>query len=217
MLELLPQTSTPIERILCLGAHCDDIEIGCGGSLLKLLEDLPEIGVDWVVLTSDAQREAEARVGAETFLASAGEANIIVTSFRQRFFPYIGAELKEFFDELGTSTEPDLIFTHFGDDRHQDHRLLSQLTYETFRDHLVLEYEIPKWDGDVGRPNVYIPLDASHAERKVDAIWRVFESQRDKHWFSKETLLAMMRLRGIECKARSGYAEAFHCRKLVLG
>jgi LmbE family N-acetylglucosaminyl deacetylase len=216
MLEFLLETSASVRRILCLGAHCDDIEIGCGGTLLKLLDARPGIRVDWVVFSSDEQREAEARAGAQAFLANAGEAYVVVRTFRQRFFPYVAAEIKEFFDALGASTQPDVIFTHFGGDLHQDHRLLSELTYNTFRDHLILEYEIPKWDGDLGRPTVYVQLDATQVDRKVQTIWDVFESQRDKHWFTKETFLAMMRLRGIECKAPSGYAEAFHCRKLVL-
>jgi LmbE family N-acetylglucosaminyl deacetylase len=216
MLASLSETSASVRRILCVGAHCDDIEIGCGGTLLKLLDARPGMRVDWVVFSSDEQREAEARAGAQAFLANAGEADIVVRTFRQRFFPYVAAEIKEFFDDLGASTQPDVVFTHFGGDLHQDHRLLSELTYNTFRDHLIFEYEIPKWDGDLGRPTVYVQLDATHVDRKVQTIWDVFESQRDKHWFTKETFLAMMRLRGIECKAPSGYAEAFHCRKLVL-
>jgi LmbE family N-acetylglucosaminyl deacetylase len=205
-----------VTRIVCLGAHCDDIEIGCGGTVLKLLESKPGVHVDWVVFSSDELREAEARAGAAAFLEHAGSTNLVVKTFRQRFFPYVGAEIKEFFDELGATTNPDLVFTHFGDDRHQDHVLLSQLAYNTFRDHLILEYEIPKWDGDMGRPSVYVQLDEAQVERKVQTIWNVFESQRDKYWFSKETFLATLRLRGIECKSPSGYAEAFHCRKLVL-
>jgi LmbE family N-acetylglucosaminyl deacetylase len=216
MLELVWETSSPPGSILCLGAHCDDIEIGCGGTLLKLLEAKPGVRVDWVVFSSDDQRETEARAGAQAFLANAGEANVDVRMFRQRFFPYVAAEIKELFDDLGASTQPDVVFTHFGGDLHQDHRLLSELTYNTFRDHLILEYEIPKWDGDLGRPMVYVQLDATHVDRKVQTIWDVFESQRDKHWFTKETFLGLMRLRGIECKAPSGCAEAFHCRKLVL-
>jgi LmbE family N-acetylglucosaminyl deacetylase len=204
-----------VARIVCLGAHCDDIEIGCGGTLLKLLESKPGAHVDWIVFSSDELREAEARVGAAAFLEHAGSTNLVVRSFRQRFFPYVGAEIKEFFDELGATTNPDLVLTHFGGDRHQDHAVLSHLAYNTFRDHLILEYEIPKWDGDMGRPSVYVQLDESQVERKVETIWNVFESQRDKHWFSKETFLATLRLRGIECKSPSGYAEAFHCRKLV--
>lgn len=216
MLELLSETHAPIGRILCLGAHCDDIEIGCGGTVLKLLASRPGVHVDWIVFSSDEERAAEARAGAEAFLADAETVEIVVRSFRQRFFPFVGAEIKEFFDELGASSRPDVIFTHYGADAHQDHTLLSQLTYNTWRDHLILEYEIPKWDGDLGRPNVYARLETAHAERKVEAIWSTFASQHDKHWFTKETFLALMRLRGIECKAPSGYAEAFHCRKLLL-
>jgi LmbE family N-acetylglucosaminyl deacetylase len=183
--------------------------------VLKLLEAQPGIHVDWVVFSSDEEREPEARAGADAFLGSA-DSSIRIETFRQRFFPYVAAEVTDFFDELGASSRPDVVFTHFGDDRHQDHRLLSELAYNTFRDQLILEYEIPKWDGDLGRPSVYVQLKPEHVERKVESIWRVFESQRDKHWFSKETFLAIMRLRGIECKAPSGYAEAFYCRKLVL-
>jgi LmbE family N-acetylglucosaminyl deacetylase len=215
MLEVLSDPSRAT-RILCLGAHCDDIEIGCGGTLLKLIEANPDIHVDWVVFSSDDERETEARAGAAAMLAGAGSANVVVKSFRQRFFPFVAAEIKDFFDELGAATQPDVVLTHYGGDRHQDHVLLSELSYNTWRDHLILEYEIPKWDGDLGRPGVYVRLDRAHVERKVDTIWDTFVSQRDKHWFTKETFTALMRLRGIECKAPSGYAEAFHCRKLVL-
>lgn len=203
------------ERILCLGAHCDDIEIGCGGTLLKLLESSPGVHVDWIVFSSSAVREAEARAGAARFLADAGSANVVVESFRERYFPYV-PELKEYFDVLGATLRPDIVFTHFRDDLHQDHVLLANLALNTFRDHLILEYEIPKWDGDLGRPAVFVPLGEEQVHAKVEAIWDAYESQRDKHWFTKETFLATMRLRGIECKAPSGYAEAFHCRKLVL-
>jgi LmbE family N-acetylglucosaminyl deacetylase len=216
MLELLSETNAPVGRILCLGAHCDDIEIGCGGTVLKLLEARQDVRVDWIVFTSDEERAAEARAGAKTMLAAAAESNVIVGNFRQRYFPYVGAEIKEYFDQLGASIQPDVIFTHYRRDLHQDHRVLSDLTYNTWRDRLVLEYEIPKWDGDLGRPNVYVRLEPAHVERKVETIWETFGSQRDKHWFSKETFLALMQLRGVECKAPSGYAEAFHCRKLVL-
>jgi LmbE family N-acetylglucosaminyl deacetylase len=215
MISLLSPSADPVTRILCLGAHCDDIEIGCGGTVLKLLEAKSGLHVDWVVFSSDEEREREARAGADAFLGSA-DSSIRIETFRQRFFPYIAAEVKDFFDELGASARPDVVFTHFGDDRHQDHRLLSELAYNTFRDQLILEYEIPKWDGDLGRPSVYVQLEPEHVERKVESIWTAFESQRDKHWFSKETFLGIMRLRGIECKAPSGYAEAFYCRKLVL-
>jgi LmbE family N-acetylglucosaminyl deacetylase len=203
-------------RILCLGAHCDDIEIGCGGTLLRLLELSPGAHVEWIVFSSSEVRNAEARAGAERFLAGAGSTNVVVESFRERYFPFLGAEIKEYFDRLGATLQPDIVFTHFRDDLHQDHVLLAELALNTFRDHLILEYEIPKWDGDLGRPTVFVPLEQRHVDAKVDAIWEAYESQREKHWFTKETFLATLRLRGIECKAPSGYAEAFHCRKLVL-
>jgi len=213
---LLTAASLRAGRILCVGAHCDDIEIGCGGTLLKLLEANPGAHVDWIVLSSTEIREAEARAGAARFLSGARSANVVTKSFRERYFPYVGAEIKQYFDELGATTRPDIVFTHFRDDLHQDHVLLANLALNTFRDHLILEYEIPKWDGDLGRPAVFVPLGEEQVDAKVEAIWDAYESQRDKHWFTKETFLATMRLRGIECKAPSGYAEAFHCRKLVL-
>ncbi|MGZ8696751.1 MAG: PIG-L deacetylase family protein [Gaiellaceae bacterium] len=215
MLKLLSDP-TSVSRILCLGAHCDDIEIGCGGTLLRLLEAHANLRVDWVVFSSDARRAAEAQAAAAAFLDRAAETNVAVEDFRGRFFPYIAIELKEYFDRLGAEVLPDVVFTHHGQDLHQDHRLVSELTYNTFRDHLILEYEIPKYDGDIGRPNVFVQLEASHCQRKADTIYQVFESQREKHWFSKETFLSTLRLRGIESKAPGGYAEAFYCRKLVL-
>jgi LmbE family N-acetylglucosaminyl deacetylase len=212
---LLNAAALRAERILCLGAHCDDIEIGCGGTLLKLLESSPGAQVDWIVFSSSEVREAEARAGATRFLGGAGSANVVVESFRERYFPYV-AEIKEYFDDLGATLRPDIVFTHFRDDLHQDHALLAELALNTFRDHLILEYEIPKWDGDLGHPTVFVPLEQRHVDAKVDAIWDSYESQQDKHWFTKETFRALLRVRGIECKSPSGYAEAFHCRKLVL-
>ncbi len=216
MLGLLSETNHPVGHILCLGAHCDDIEIGCGGTVLKLLEARSDVRVDWVVFTSDDERAPEASAGAAAILAGAGESNVVLRDFRQRYLPFVGDQVKEFFDELGASIRPDLIFTHYREDLHQDHRLLAELTYNTWRDRLILEYEIPKWDGDLGRPNVYVRLEPEQVERKVETIWEAFGSQRDKHWFTKETFLALMRLRGVECKAPSGYAEAFYCQKIVL-
>jgi LmbE family N-acetylglucosaminyl deacetylase len=205
-----------VASVLCVGAHCDDIEIGCGGTILKLIEMRPDVRVDWVVFSSDSRRADEARAGAEAFLAGAATASVRVEEFRGRYFPYIGAQIKEYFDALGAELSPDIVFTHLGDDLHQDHRLLSDLALNTFREHLILEYEIPKYDGDLSRPNVYVPLEDSHCARKVQTIVDIYESQSDKHWFSPETFRATLRLRGIECKSPSGYAEAFHCRKLVL-
>ena len=212
---LLNAAALRAERILCLGAHCDDIEIGCGGTLLKVLEASPGAHVDWIVFSSSDVREPEARAGAAKFLEGAGSSNVVVESFRERYFPYV-PEIKEYFDDLGATLRPDIVFTHFRDDLHQDHVLLAELALNTFRDNLILEYEIPKWDGDLGRPTVFVPLEQSQVDAKVDAIWDAYESQHDKHWFTKETFLALLRVRGIECKAPSGYAEAFHCRKLVL-
>jgi LmbE family N-acetylglucosaminyl deacetylase len=207
---------TRIASILCLGAHCDDIEIGCGGTVLKLLETQPDIRVDWVVFSSDPTRADEARAGAAEFLVNAGQANVRVETFEGRFFPYVAADIKRYFDRLGAELAPDVVFTHCGDDLHQDHRLLAELAYNTFRDHLILEYEIPKYDGDLGRPNAYVYLDERQCEAKIESICRAYESQASKHWFSRETFLATLRLRGIECRSPSGFAEAFYCRKLVL-
>jgi LmbE family N-acetylglucosaminyl deacetylase len=205
-----------IREILCLGAHCDDIEIGCGGAIQKLVAANPGVRVRWVVFSSDAERAAEARASAPLFTGEAS-LDVRVEDFRGRYFPYVGDRIKEYFDRLALETpQPDLVFTHYRFDLHQDHRLLSDLTYNTFRDHLVLEYEIPKWDGDTGQPNTYVPLDEALCERKVAVIWESFPSQRDKHWFTKATFWALLRLRGIEAKAPSGYAEGFHCRKAVL-
>jgi len=202
--------------MLCIGAHCDDIEIGCGGAVLKLLGANPGVHVDWVVLTSDAEREAEARSAAEAVLRGAASATIIIEAFRGRFLPYVAADVKEYFDDLGARCDPDVVFTHYRDDLHQDHRLLCELTYNTFRDHLVLEYEIPKYDGDVGRPNAYVCLTREQCERKVATIIEGFPTQSGKHWFTGETFWALLRLRGIEAKSPSGYAEAFYSRKMVL-
>ena len=216
MLGLLSETHAPVGHILCLGAHCDDIEIGCGGTVLKLLQSRSDVRVDWVVFTSDDERAPEARAGAAAILAGAAESSVVLREFRQRYLPFVGDEVKEFFDELGASIRPDLIFTHYREDLHQDHRLLAKLTYNTWRDRLILEYEIPKWDGDVARLNTYVQLDDSHCDRKIETIMSSYSSQADKHWFSPETFRATLRLRGIECKSPSGYAEAFRCRKLVL-
>lgn len=206
-----------LTRVLCLGAHADDIEIGCGGTILKLLGDRPgEIAVDWVVFCGSDERAEEARASARALLADAKEANVRVENFRERYFPYTGARIKDHVARLGSEVAPDLVLTHYRDDRHQDHRLISELTYNTFRSHLILEYEIPKYDGDLGRPGVFVHLDLVHCDRKIDHLLEHFPSQKERHWFTEDTFRAMMRLRGIESKAPSGFAEAFHCRKLVL-
>ena len=202
-------------KVLCLGAHSDDIEIGCGGTILRLLASQQEIDIVWVVFGAGSKREQEARASAALFLSQAKNKNIIVKNFRDGFFPFEGAQIKDFFEEL-KSTSPDMIFTHYRKDAHQDHRLIEELTWNTFRNHLILEYEIPKYDGDFGQPNVFVPLDQEIYKKKVRYLMEAFETQRSKQWFGEDTFLALMRLRGMECVAPSGHAEAFYCRKLVL-
>jgi LmbE family N-acetylglucosaminyl deacetylase len=200
-------------RVLCLGAHSDDIEIGCGGLMLTLLRQ-GQVEVDWVVFSASDRREQEARRGARLFLKHAVGARIRTYDFRDGFFPY-EPRIKEVFESL-KEARPDLVLTHYREDRHQDHRTLSDLAWNTFRDHLILEYEIPKFDGDLGTPNCFVPLDRGTAARKAKFIQTAFGSQRDKHWFSADTFLGLMRLRGMECRAPGGFAEAFYARKAVI-
>ena len=202
-------------KILCLGSHSDDIEIGCGGTILHLLAAYPHLHVTWVVFSSNEQRESEARHSAELFLQGAAKKDVIVHRFRDGFFPFDGASIKTVFEEL-KSVSPDLVFTHNRHDAHQDHRILADLTWNTFRNHFVLEYEIPKYDGDLGQPNCFVPLAKELYEKKTQYLMEAFQTQRSKRWFEQETFLALMRLRGMECVAPSGYAEAFYCRKMVL-
>ena len=205
-----------IFRILCLGAHSDDIEIGCGGTVLRILEENPDAEVFWVVMGASGQRADEATASAKSFLARARQKEVIVKEFRDGFFPYIGAEIKGFFEELKRRCAPDLILTHCRNDLHQDHRVVSELTWNTFRNHLILEYEILKYDGDLGTPNVFVPLTESLARRKVGILLDSFRSQLKKSWFTEDAFLAILRLRGLECNAQEKYAEAYHARKLVL-
>jgi len=205
-----------IFRILCLGAHSDDIEIGCGGTVLRILEENPDAEVFWVVMGASGQRADEATASAKSFLARARQKEVIVKEFRDGFFPYIGAEIKGFFEELKRSFAPDLVLTHCRSDLHQDHRLVSELTWNTFRNHLILEYEILKYDGDLGTPNVFVHLTESLARRKVGILLDSFRSQLKKNWFTEDAFLAILRLRGLECNAPEKYAEAYHARKLVL-
>lgn len=202
--------------VLCIGAHADDIEIGCGGTLLRLLSERPRVFVHWVVLCSDATRAREARRSATRMLKRAAAHHIQVMQFRDGFLPYDGAEVKQAFEQLKRDVSPDVIFAHHGRDAHQDHRLVSELTWNTFRDHTILEYEIPKYDGDLGQPNVFVPLGSSVRARKIRHLMTAFPSQRGKRWFSPETFEGLMRLRGVECGAAEGHAEAFHSRKVVL-
>jgi len=205
-----------LRSVLCLGAHVDDIEIGCGGTLIHLLELHSEIEVHWVVLSAPDGRAAEARHSAETLLGNARKVDVRVAGFEETLFPHLGRDLKGYIAHLGLELEPDLVLTHWSGDLHQDHRAVNEFTWNTFRDHLILEYEIPKWDGDMGRPNVYVPLDKPVCERKVQHLLDAFPSQAGKPWFDPEVFWGLLRLRGMEARSPSGYAEAFHCRKLVL-
>jgi LmbE family N-acetylglucosaminyl deacetylase len=214
-LDLAGKANTPLS-VLCLGAHSDDIEIGCGGLILELLARRRRVDVDWIVFSAGGVREREARRSAALFLRRAARLRITVHGFRDGFFPYDGSDIKQAFEDLKAEVAPDVILTHCRDDRHQDHRLVSDLTWNTFRNHLILEYEIPKFDGDLGTPNCFVGLKRSTCARKVKYLNTVFASQRDKHWFSTDTFMALMRLRGLECRAADGYAEAFYTRKLVI-
>jgi LmbE family N-acetylglucosaminyl deacetylase len=213
-LHLKPCSGSPL-NVLCLGAHSDDIEIGCGGTILQLALQYPGTVFDWVVFSASGVREAEARCAAHLF-GGAKVQEPILKAFPDGFMPFVGAEVKEVFEKLKQSASPDLILCPWRKDAHQDHRLVSELTWNTFRNHLVLEYEIPKYDGDMGQPNVFFPLEAAIYRKKIQYIMDAFQSQRTKCWFEESTFLSLMRLRGMECNACSGYAEAFHCRKLVL-
>ena len=211
----LPQRGVSPFKILCFGAHSDDIEIGCGGTILRLLSSNPNCEVVWVVFSANEEREREARDSAELFLSKAKAKEIIVANFRDGFFPFDGPKIKEFFEGL-KRVSPDMILTHRREDAHQDHRQVAELTWNTFRDHFILEYEIPKYDGDMGRPSVFVPLESDVCQRKVSNLMEAFQSQRSKRWFAGDTFLSLMRLRGMECNAPSGHAEAFYCRKLIL-
>ena len=203
-------------RILCLGAHSDDIEIGCGGTLLRLLEERPGSSVDWVVLSANREREQEARASAAEFLVDAAHKNVSVKQFRESYFPYVAAEIKDAFEELKRLPEPDVIFSHRRADVHQDHRLVAELTWNTFRNHLVFEYEIAKYEGDLGTPGFFVPLRRATAERKVELLLRHFQSQTQRAWFRADTFHGLMSVRGVECNALEGRAEAFHVRKSIL-
>jgi LmbE family N-acetylglucosaminyl deacetylase len=211
----LAKRSIDAIQVLCLGAHSDDIEIGCGATLLHLKGAFPRLKFHWVVFSAAGQRGEEAAKAAGLFTAGC-ESQVILKDFRDGFLPYRGAEVKEFFEDLKGRVNPELIFTQWGGDAHQDHRLLSELTWNTFRNHLILEYEVPKYDGDMGRPNFFVPLDVTLSEQKIEHLFAAFESQRDKKWFDRETFRGLMRLRGMESNSPSGYAEGFHARKVIL-
>jgi LmbE family N-acetylglucosaminyl deacetylase len=215
-----------VRRVLCLGAHSDDIEIGCGGTLLKLIAANPNLKIAWVVFNAERARHGEAMESAKEYLAPLKKGyQLKINSFRESYFPTEWAEIKTFFGRVASDfladcdgLPPDLIFTHTREDRHQDHRVISDLTWNAFRNNLVLEYEIPKYDGDLGTPNVYVSLSKEIVDRKVDLLLEHFRSQATtKHWFDEESFRALLRIRGLECASLSRYAEAFYARKMVLG
>ena len=218
MLELIPAfRAKSTLSILCLGAHSDDIEIGCGGTILRLLQACKQCDVTWVVFSAKAQRRREALSSAKRFLKGARASTFITKSFKESFFPYRGEAIKSCFEELKLRLKPDLIFTHYRHDLHQDHRVICELTWNTFRSHQILEYEIPKYDGDLGQPNVFVPLTQAECKEKVKGLMDEFSTQRSKQWFTEDTFYALLRLRGIESNAPDKYAEAFYSRKIILG
>ena len=202
-------------KLLAIGAHSDDIEIGCGGTILKLIAQGAVSEVCWVVLTGENERAAEARRSAEAMLAGVPSTRVILKGFRDGYFPYDGGEIKAFFEQLKGEISPDVILTHQRADLHQDHRVTCELTWNTFRDHLVLEYEIPKYDGDMSVPNLFVSLEESLCRRKIDHLMEHFGSQRSKRWFAEDLFSGLLRLRGMECNSPTFYAEAFHCRKAL--
>jgi LmbE family N-acetylglucosaminyl deacetylase len=212
----LDKTGTEKLQILCLGCHSDDIEIGCGGTILKWAGEYPGCTFHWVVFSAIGIRGTEAQHSAIQFVEAASLKEPLLKTFPDSFMPFVGSEVKMVFEDLKQELSPDLIFTHNRNDAHQDHRLISELTWNTFRNHLILEYEIPKYDGDMGQPSVFVPLTQEVCHKKVHLIVDTFESQSGKNWFRPETFFSLMRIRGMECNAPSGYAEAFYCRKLVL-
>jgi LmbE family N-acetylglucosaminyl deacetylase len=205
-----------VRRLLCLGAHSDDIEIGAGGTLLKLAGQASDLEVCWVVFSAPGDRAEEARRSADDFLAGVAQKQVRIGSFRESYFPSEWPAIKDWFEEIKANFDPEIIFTHYRDDRHQDHRVLSDLAWNTFRNHPILEYEILKYDGDLGCPNLFMPLSEQLCARKVDLLLKHFKTQAAKHWFSRDSFEAVHRIRGIECASASGRAEAFYCRKMVL-
>ena len=202
-------------KVLCLGAHADDIEIGAGGAILRLCEQYDDLEVFWVVFAASGPRGAEAKKSASVFLKKAYRKTVVVKSFRDGFFPFQGARIKEYFEDLKKSFDPDVILTHNRSDLHQDHRFISEATWNTFRDHFILEYEIVKYDGDLGNPNFFVGLDAETCRKKIGAIMTCFKTQNSRKWFTEETFLSILKLRGIESSAKDAYAEGYYCRKMA--
>lgn len=214
-LNLLKNRNDPLS-ILCIGAHSDDLEIGCGGSILRLQRIYSNTTIYWVVLSANEKRAEEARKSAILFTEQCKKSYLFIENYRDSFFPYIGYEIKEYFEKLKTKCSPDIIFTHNRADMHQDHRIVSELTWNSFRNNFILEYEIPKWDGDLGVPNFYVHLENDLAEKKIRNILENFNSQKNRDWFDRETFSSMMRIRGMESRSPSGYAEGFFCKKAAI-
>jgi LmbE family N-acetylglucosaminyl deacetylase len=205
-----------VRRVLCLGAHSDDIEIGAGATLLKLAGRISDLEIYWVVFSAPGPRAEEARRSADEFLSGLASKKVKIGSFRESYFPSEWPSIKDWFEQIRAEFDPELVFTHYRGDRHQDHRVLSDLAWNTFRNHLIFEYEILKYDGDLGCPNVFVPLSEQFCVRKVDLLLKHFQTQSSKHWFTRQTFEAMHRIRGVECASPTGQAEAFYCRKMVL-
>lgn len=200
-------------KLLCLGAHCDDIEIGAGNTLLKIFQEYEIEQVNWIVFTSNDIRKKEAITSAKKFLKNVSNKNIVINSFRDGFLPVQTELVKDYFESIKLTFSPDLIFTHYRDDRHQDHRLINELTWNTWRNHLILEYEIPKYDGDLGNPNFYVSVDKDIVDKRIKILMESFISQRSKHWFNEDTFMALLLIRGLESATK--YAEAFYAPKTV--
>ena len=208
--------ATSAARVLAVGAHPDDIEIGCAGTILKLIEQGAVSEICWVVLSGEGDRADEARRSAEALLAEVPHSEVVVCDFPDGFFPYDGQRIKDFFERLKLDLSPEMVLTHQRADLHQDHRLTCELTWNTFRDHLILEYEVPKYDGDMSAPNAFVPLSERLSQRKIDHLMSHFGSQLSKRWFGEDLFSSLLRLRGMECNSPTSYAEAFYCRKAVL-
>ena len=213
MIKLSIDKRSPL-KILLLGAHCDDIEIGCGSTLSKILDEHPAAEIFWAVFSSNPTRKLEAENSAKDYLKNHSRSTIEINNFRNGFFPYVAIEIKEYFETIKSRFEPDIIFTHYTEDKHQDHRTIAELSWNTFRNHAIFQYEIAKYDGDLVTPNFYSILDDEYVEKKIDLLMKHFSSQTDKHWFTKDLFESLMRLRGVECASESGFAEGFHARKL---